>query len=291
MTLPNFLIVGAAKCGTTSLYHHLRQHPQIFMPDLKEPMFFMDWEGGVVSLKDYRALFDNAQGEKAIGEASTAYLYAEEAPGRIKELLGNIKIIMILRNPADRAYSHWHYLFEVRKRGEKLPFKEALKREPERMKDPAFRNQRENWHTAFYYFNRGLYYNQVKRYYEHFGKENVLIHIFEDFKTDPLKTCRETFSFLGVDPDFIPEFKWLNVGNVRHSGLHKLLHNSTPFQARVTAALPKKAAAYCKDLLTRLNAKPTLDKRLRKELLARYEPDVKKLSELIERDLSHWLAG
>lgn len=293
MTLPNFLIVGATKSGTTSLYHNLRQHPQISMP-VKEPKFFLNRKGGEAkTLNAYEKLFEGSEGKKAVGEATTAYLYAEEAPELIKETLGNIKIIISLRNPAEVAFSLWRFMGRFGKRGEKLPFLDALAAEPKRMNDPVFINQKENWPCNFYYFNRALFYEQVKRYIDKFGKENVLVLIFEDFKADPAKTFRTIFEFLEVDPGFVPVLKKENIGNIRHRGLHKIIHNPTPFQARIASALPRKMVEKTRGFLVKLNSKPAppIDKNIKRELLEKYQPDIKKLSALIGRDLSHWLAG
>jgi hypothetical protein len=290
MTLPNFFIVGTVKGGTTSLYFYLRQHPQVFMPDVKEPAYFRSFKPDVDSLAAYKKLFEGAAGEKAIGEASTAYLYAEESPALIKAAVPDAKIIISLRNPAEMAYSLWRYISRIGKRGEHLPFEAALEAEDQRMKDPEFQ-KRETWPSQFYYFHRGLYHDQVKRYIDTFGRGNVKILIFEEFVKDPLKICREVFEFLGVDPDFRPNLKKKNAGNIRHRGLNKLLTEPTGRQARVMAAIPSSIMGPVRDYLMDWNSKPAkpMDKKLRRELLDRYAPDIKRLEELIQRDLSHWM--
>ncbi len=125
MNKPNFLIIGALKAGTTSLFNYLMQHPQIYMSPVKEPKFFalvgeyLDPKKReilgkcVVDIEEYRALFDNVTTEKAIGEASAIYLSSRRAPGRIQHYILNVKLIAILRDPVERAYSH--FLHNVRK--------------------------------------------------------------------------------------------------------------------------------------------------------------------------------
>lgn len=292
MALPNFFIVGAAKSGTTSLYHCLAQHPDVFMPELKEPHYFVDWGKYVSSLGEYEALFSGVSGQKAIGEASTGYLFEQETPGRIKGLIPGARIIIILRNPADMAFALWRHMRRLGKRGEKLSFEKALAAEPGRMADPAFRAcQFESWHGNFYYFGRALYHGQVNRYIDAFGPDRVLVLIFEEFREDPLGMCRQVFGFLGVDTGFRPEASAKNVGReVRHRGLKKLLDEPTPSQARLAALLPEGLRAGGRRLLVRLNSKPVhpLDPVLKKELMDRFMPDVKMLEGLLGRDLSLW---
>src|SRR5918994_33933 len=190
MTMPNFFIVGAQKAGTTSLYHYLNQHPDVFMSPRKEPFFFdreLNAHGEVVkqefggpgdqqapkyvNIREYEALFAGAKGEKAIGEASPLYIYAPGTAERIKRYVPEAKLIALLRNPADRAYSA--FLHAVRIGREPLSdFAQALREEDDRIWY--------NWHYQFHYRNRGLYYAQLKRYFEVFGREKVGIWLYED---------------------------------------------------------------------------------------------------------------
>src|SRR5918994_968558 len=210
MTMPNFFIVGAQKAGTTSLYHYLNQHPQIYMSPVKEPFFFdheINSKGDVVvrgfagrrqapryaNLEEYQALFRGVGGETAIGEASPLYIYAPGTPERIKEYVPEARSVALLRNPADRAYSA--YLHALRIGVEPLAdFAQALREEEERI--------RNGWHYVFHYRNRGLYYEQIKRYYEVFGRESVGVWLYDDLKEDPARMVRSVFRFLGVEDTF-----------------------------------------------------------------------------------------
>src|SRR5918997_468574 len=158
MTLPNFLIIGAMKSGTTALYYYLEQHPQIYMSPVKEPNFFCSggqegWESkSVTRIRAYQYLFKDVSDEKAIGEASHCYLYEPQAVARIQEHLPDAKLVAILRNPVDRAYSH--FLHMVRNGTEPLTdFGQALEEEEIRA-DPHRRFQD--------YIGRGLYYGQLR---------------------------------------------------------------------------------------------------------------------------------
>ena len=261
----------------------------------KEPSFFTDWVGGVRELADYEALFSHCCGANmAVGEASTGYLYDPNAPSKIFELLGGVRIIIILRNPVDMSFALWRHMRRIGKRGEGLPFRGALDAEPARIADPSFNGyERESWYANFHYFNRALYHEQVSRYIDTFGRENVRVYLFEEFRKDPLKTCRDLYSFIGVDPDFTPGLEAQNVGvDVRHRGLGKLVKAPPAPLKMASKVLPGGLVSGVKGMMTRLNTRPTpkLDEALRKELVERYRPDVLKLSALIGKDLTGWLA-
>lgn len=192
MKLPNFLIIGATKAGTTSLHHYLGQHPDIFVAPAKETNFFAQesalcFTGKAISLpEEYAAQFAGATTQKAIGESSPAYLAVPAAPERIARMLPNIKLIAILRNPVDRAYSH--YLMRRRQgREDRETFEEVLN-EPDR--DPVRS-----------YTERGFYGKFLTRYFEHFPKEQIKVFLYEDLVDDPKTVVRDCFEFLGVDPD------------------------------------------------------------------------------------------
>jgi hypothetical protein len=169
--LPNFLIIGAQKSGTTSLYNYLKQHPQIFMPRLKEPHFFT-YEGQlpphpsvVTSWQDYRALFADARDEIAVGEASPSYLHGEQAPRRIAHYFPTIKLIAILRNPADRAFSNW--MHNVSYGREELDFGQALQAEERRIQEGVG--------YLFWYRYKGFYHRHLTRYLALFDRTQLRV--------------------------------------------------------------------------------------------------------------------
>jgi len=206
---PNFLIVGAAKCGTTSLFRYLSQHPEIFMPRWKEPSFFIGDPFKPLNRATksvYYKLFNGVRQETAVGEASVAYLFDKAAPNLIKEALGDIKIIILLRDPVQMSYSLYNH--QVRKEGELLNnFEAALDAEKYRQNNLSFRKHCYGWHANYYYYQRSLYYEQIKRYLEIFNPDDVLIIRFEDMAADPVNISRKTYRFLGVDDSFLPEIK------------------------------------------------------------------------------------
>jgi hypothetical protein len=237
MPLPIFLIIGAPRCGTTALYRALMQHPQIFMSPEKEPHFFafegevIKWNGPrasnidrywrtrTTSLKEYEKLFDKAGTAKALGEASPCYMTVPRACQRIRYYIPRAKLIAILRNPVDRAYSHFCHC--VRRGFEPiLDFGEALQKEDERTA--------KDWGLPWYYKQNGLYYKQLKGYYNLFSKKQLRVYLYDDFAADPFSVLRDIFHFLNVDDSFSPNLKIrpnLNTGIPAKCGLSTVMQN------------------------------------------------------------------
>jgi hypothetical protein len=290
--MPNFLIVGAAKCGTTSLYRYLSQHPDIVMPKWKElSLFIGDPHGPLHRVRKpqyYERVFAKTKGRSAIGEASTSYLYDEHAPKRIKEALGAVKIIIILRYPVEMSYSLYNH--QVRREGETIKtFEAALEAEDSRRKDSKFRRKCYGWHANYYYYHRGLYFEQVKRYLDTFGKNSVMIVLFQDLVDDPAGACQRTFRFLGVDDSFVPEIKVHNpAGQVLH--IPRFWRDAGLFQKTVSFVFSWNLIRKIPHLLRNVRRKtlrpinPTTADRLRE----RFHDDVCRLERLIGQDLSTW---
>jgi hypothetical protein len=301
MTMPNFFVIGAQKAGTTSLYYYLRQHPQVYMSPIKEPFFFdhkINARGEVVreqfggpgpphvkfaNLGEYRTLFRGVSGEKAIGEASVLYIYAPGTAERIKRYVPEAKVIALLRNPADRAYSA--FLHAVRIGREPLTdFSQALREEEDRIRD--------KWHYAFHYRNRGLYHAQLERYYEVFGREKVGVWLYEDLSVDPIGVVQSALRFLGVDDTFTPDVSTKhNPARVPKSRAARLtirfMNTTLPFVGKVFPPASEKVHQLVTSRL--LVEAATIDPETRGELVDGYREDVLKLQELIGRDLSAWL--
>ncbi len=206
MSLPNFVILGAAKAGTTSLYFYLMQHPAIRMSLLKETNYLalkdepLDFRGpgdaetiNSFSLKteaDYRATFAHCPPGCIIGEATPLYLYSPRAPGEIKNMVPDAKLIAILRNPVDRAYSAFLHLVRDHRETTR-DFLEALRLEPTRIAD--------HWEHIWHYVAMGRYAEQLARYYELFPREQIKVYIYRDFRLDPSGIMADLFRFLNVD--------------------------------------------------------------------------------------------
>jgi hypothetical protein len=309
MTMPNFLIIGAQKSGTTSLYEYLKQHPQIYMSPLKEPRFFAfegkrpDFRGPgdqalykdvVTDLADYRALFQEASKETAIGEASVVYLYLSRTPERIRHYVPKIKLIAVLRNPVERAYSAFLHLTRDHKEPLK-DFARALQAEDERIQN--------NWGPLWHYKQIGFYYAQLKRYYDTFDREQIRVYLHEDLSENPKKMLKDIHEFLGVDNTFVPDVSQRhNVSsapaNERWYAMYELLQSQNPIKSVVRPLLPR---GLRRRLFTHVYGrisvspedqaptKPPLPIEVQQQLTVMYRDDILKLQGLIGRDLSPWL--
>ncbi|MEM9834298.1 MAG: sulfotransferase [Bacteroidota bacterium] len=226
--IPNFLIVGAAKCGTTSMSEYLKQHPQIFISEIKEPRFLssqahpfpLNGPGDakresryIKKYADYQQLFQSANGHLAVGEASadTLYFYQKTIPV-IKQYVGEQpKIIIMLRDPVKRAFSAYQHL--IRDQRETASFEEGLRKEEERLQN--------NYELIWYYRGGSRYYESVKAFLESFDQVHIIIN--EDIRRDEKEVFRNVFTFLEVDPDFTVDTSIrYNASGVPHS---KWLHN------------------------------------------------------------------
>jgi Sulfotransferase domain len=285
---PDFFIVGAPKAGTSSLYNYLSQHPNIFLSEPKEPHFFHNRRSpgspvlGEKNLEDYLRLFEGVPDNMRAGEASSSYLYSANAAREIREVCPDAKIIMILRNPVDRAYSqYWNH---VRDGNEHLSFEEALREEPERIK-----NRR--W-CGSYYMTGGRYAEQVARYLDVFGSDAVKVYLFEELKRDAPGVCRDAFSFLGVDSDVPINTReaYNRSGPPRSTLLSNLSYrlSKNEFLAKVLPVTLRRAA---KEWLLKGNVRPVpmMDPNTRVRLQEAYRDNILRLGALIGRDLKHWM--
>jgi hypothetical protein len=292
MTMPNFLIVGAMKCGTTALYYYLEQHPQVFMSPVKEPNFFCfegregpDSGNSITDIAAYRDLFKGVLSERAIGEASHCYLYEPRAVERIKHYAPHAKLIAILRNPIDRAYSH--FLHAVRNGTEPFTdFAQALRAE-ETGAHPG--------RTSQDYVGRGLYYGQLQRYLGVFSHDQVRIYLYEDLSNAPVDTLQDAFRFLGVDHSFVPDVSLRrNVsGYPRHKALDSLLRRPSPVKHALKKYLPARLRWRFSEAFDYLKTRnlvepPPIRPEVRRRLVEVYREDVLKLQDPLRRDLSGW---
>jgi spore coat polysaccharide biosynthesis protein SpsF (cytidylyltransferase family) len=297
--LPNFIIVGAAKCGTTSLNEYLKQHPEVYMAPLKEPYFFSfmneqpTFTGPydytldkqlITDFEVYKSLFDGVSKEKAIGECSNSYLFFENTPQRIKQYIPDGKIIIVLRNPIERTYSH--YRQHVMLGHENLSFEEALQKEEER--------KQLGWRWHYQYTAQSMYYEQVKRYYEIFDRNKIWIGFFENLKENPAAFMKDIFNFLEVNPDIsnikferhnpsgIPKNKGLLEFATQPHWIKEITRPFTPrkLRAKISKILYNKSIDF--------NHVPKMKKETKEYLKNIFREDVKQLEKLIGRDLSLW---
>jgi len=200
---PDFFLLGAGRCGSTTLYSMLRQHPGIFMPDLKEPSFFCSYFQLVKDPVSYFQLFSPADDEQLAGEASHVYLSNPESAPVIRTLFPNARFILIFRNPAERAHSlyRWAHRLEL----EPLDtFEAALDAEESRFRDPEFFDNCPHYFWNYMYVRSSLFHLQWGRYLELFPREQFFALTLNELRRDPKYWMQQVFAFLGVDRGFAP---------------------------------------------------------------------------------------
>jgi len=303
--LPEFLIIGAGKSGTTSLDNYLRQHPALFLPPMKEPNFFgyemrraEDFDGdseelvnynrSVTDIGSYLSLFEGHKPGQLKGETSNSYLYHREAPERIKHYVPNVKLIAILRQPAERLWSRYLHLA----RDNRLP-------------SPSFSDcldSKSIWWKRNDLVPEGFYYKNLSRFYSWFPESQIRVYLFEEFNNSGDKVLRDIFEFLEVDPAFEPnlEVHFNQSGFIKHQNLNKIIGIKGVFQRSAKLLLGKyysvaKENLFLQKLITGLRKRnlihPHMDEKIKKTLSTEvYGEDMRQLQGLLKRDLSRWLA-
>ncbi len=270
---PNFFVVGAHKAGTTSLDAHLKRHPEVFLPTTKEPRYFAPGAPNRVTLDEYRSLYAGVAGYKAIGDISPFYLPTEESPNLIREVCPAARIIVILRDPVERSYSHFlHFQRAGKDRVES--FREALDRYQDR--------SAKGWSFSQEYVEHGLYHAQVRRYLDAFGSEAVLVLLFEDLARGPNQLLAQIARHIGVDPGFFEERDVSEVHNpyyVPKSAPVRWIQN-----LKVTRRVPASLKMAVRPFLFNME-KPPLDDESRRLLQDLYDADLTRLEELLGRKL------
>jgi hypothetical protein len=303
--IPDFLVIGAGKSGTTSLDNYLKQHPEIFIPEVKEPNFFgyenvsrqslstedqVHYDNSVTKLSDYLALFEAATETQKLGETSNTYLYHEGAPARIRYYNPDVKLIAVLRQPAGRLYSRYLHLAREN-RTPTQDFADCL-------------NPQTIWWKRNDLIKEGFYYKNLSKFYKMFPKENIKVYLYEEFNEKPEMVLRDIFTFLDVDPEFKvnSSVKFNESGFIKNDFLNKLYGQQGVLMKTVKVLLPSTILKGLKNNLfvqKQLNGlrsknlvKPKLDPDVRYRLTNEvYGEDIKKLQDLLQRDLSHWLVS
>ncbi|MBP1464211.1 sulfotransferase [Candidatus Chloroploca sp. M-50] len=298
---PTFLVIGAYKAGTTSLHHYLKQHPQVFMSRIKEIRFLtyaghqqsplssddlasLPWP--VKSLQAYEALFAEATETQARGDVSPCYLaFAEQSVLGIQAYIPDAKLIAILRQPADRAYSS--YVYHVsRRQEEELDFRRALQYEAEHRVRRMDGKTRHN-------FAGGFYFDALRHYFQGFPRNQIQICLYDDLQKNARGLMRDIFHFIGVDESFIPNMaihhNTASWPSLRFAPL--VMRKAEHMVSRIIRQLPKPMHRYLAPSYRKLmrTQPPPLDADLRRELTALYRDDILRTQDLIGRNLTHWL--
>ena len=310
MRRPNLFIVGIAKSATTSLYHHLKQHPDIYFPDkdlypdtlysLKEPRYFSHTyhtyphtgpgdekiidRRTIKDLDTYLYYYTKSDGEKYLGDASADNLYYYETADDIFAFNPDAKIIISLRNPIDRAYSAYAHMRKGFR--ENLTFEKALMEEENRLE--------KNYEFLWAYKKCGLYYEGVKHYIDVFGRENVHIVLFDDMKSDIKRVLGNICSFLQIEAYPFPDTDRIhNKSNAPKIGIkttvYKTLFVDRGLSNRIVKKLFSKETRRRIQLRYEQGKQETIKKSTEEYLLDYYREDIEKLQELLGIDLSRWL--
>jgi hypothetical protein len=289
--LPDFLIIGAAKSGTSTLYRHLRRHPRIYMSPVKEPCFFdpdATWRRGV---DWYRSLFAGATADQLCGEASTNYTRYPQVrgvPERIARLIPDVKLVYIMRHPVERAYSHFvhRHTKEIRPgRPFETSFEAFVRTDPMCLDGSDYRLQ-------------------IEQYLAHFPREALQLLLLEDLEADPLAVLRELLGFLGVDDAgaLAEEAPIVAVRAADHRDRQVYARIMDPLRRNAALralawAIPRPARRRAYELLRRTRhgraieaayEPPPMRAETRAHLIERYRDSNRWVGELIGRDLSHW---
>lgn len=293
--LPSFLVIGAAKSGTSSIHEYLRQHPLVSLPKRKESHFFVcdeatnpgsiAYEGRVPknpvhNLHDYMAEFEEKETATIFGEVCPSYLFFPNAPSSIKHYVPGVRIICILRNPVDRLFSNFNF---IREENTIEKFSKLVDSLP----------SRSNENADFYrWYLEGLYFEQLSRYYSTFPSGNIKIFLYEELKNNPDGLMDDLSDFIGLPPfNFNTSLRFNTSGKARFKWLKRQIKKSkvVPFLRNV---LP--VGMY--QNLRNLGEKVLFEKNegipitIRHKLQEIYRPDLEKLQQLINKDVSAWLS-
>lgn len=299
MPLPNFFIVGAAKCGTTSLAAYLKQHPEAYFSAHKEPNYFaypgvtpcyggpapkavikaMLHDRTITDFEAYQASYADAKGAKAIGDASVRYLFLKQAARNIYEAVPNARIVAVLRDPVARLYSHYRMNCEFQL--EPLGLMEAVEAEQER--------HEQGWGWDWRYVGVGRYAEQIQRYYDLFGREAVKVVLYDDYAAEPQKVFSDICRHLDIDPTFQPDMSTRQkvAYAPRIASVDRWLQWPSKSRAALEAVTPTPVMHRAKRFVRKLNAvpPPKFDPALRAPLFAKFKDDIDDLQALLGRSL------
>lgn len=303
MALPDFLIAGVPKAGTTALHAALAGHPGLFLPSVKEPKFFLSdgppparggpgdvqtYQEHVWRQSDYEALFDPAPAGALLGEATPFYLHDLGAHARIKALVPSARLILLLRDPVDRAHSNWTHLWNAGLEPE-ADFLAACRAEPQRVAA--------GWSAFWHYVGLGRYGEQVRHLYEHFPREQVLLMRYKELKDQPAAALDRVCEFLGLRTGMLTAVPRENVNRhvVEDNGVNQvlrfLLRGGGTFGHRFPVPLRRAARGPLLTLLHRKRgARPVTTPEERAALLPLFADDIALLTEVTGESYDDWLS-
>ncbi len=298
MTMPNFLVIGRGKSGTTALYEVLKTHPEIWMSPVKEPQFFVCENGppvfagplqlkGITRPEAYQRLFAGATTEKAIGEASPQYSntgLAERAAQAIQHHIPDVRLIAILRQPADYTYSLFYHM-QSRGIEPARSLRHALAEEQS--------GQRAGWYPSLRYGEGIRTYPALKAYYDRFSRQQIRVYLYEEWNSQPQQMLGDLLAFLDVDSTLVPPIvaRQNVTATSRSYVLHRFMAHPHTIKTLLKRWLPHSLVRYLTQITRQFNriAPPPMDPELRRELTEAAREDILRTRDLIGRDLSAWL--
>ncbi len=297
---PDFVVLGAPRCGTTSLHHYLDQHPGVAMSRVKEPNFFLfdgpgDPSRPLVEAPDiiaksvsdpeaYEHLFAGAGPGRSTGEVSVLYLYCERTPELIAGSLPAARLVAVLRHPVDRAYSHFLFTYTGAVDSVRSEFRAAAEREMG-LPDTPFG-------AGTHVLRLGRYGPQIDRYLDVVGRDRLHLILHEDLQERPDEVLADLCRFLDVDPSFDFDTSVAYNGSALRGSTTRMVRQALGgTTSRLKRVLPPGAAGRLGRVRARLRrpgATPPLGAEFRRELAEWFEPSTARVEELVGRDLSHW---
>lgn len=295
-SVPDFVIAGAPKCGTTSLHHWLNQHPELFMIRGEPHYFASDIAYNVprMSAARYQALCAKADPDQRCGERSTWYMFSSTAAREIHAANPDARIILIVRQPADMLYSLHAHLYQRRQRENVASLADAIRLESERRAGRCL-PQQAGFPEKFRYSELPRYSEQIQRFKDQFGPDQIKVIVFDDLRNDPDYVYRNILEFLRVSGDFKPDFKVYNrSAPMRETALRKLWKTGT-WRYRVRSMTPRwiqelqlKRRQQQRNQAASLKPWPRIPEELRARLTREFGDEINGLEDLIDRDLSAW---
>ena len=293
---PHFFIVGAPKCGTTSMAQYLNQHPEVFV--LRgEPHFFgsdIAYNSPRLTRSQYLKLCRNTGGKPVVGDRSTWYLYSARAAEEIHAFNPQARIVAMLRNPADMVYSlHRHHVLRGA-RDDLEHLEDALAAEPERRRGRRIPSNA-RFRASLFYSEVPRYAEQLQRYFDRFGRDRVHVILLDDLKRDPAGTYARTLRFLGVDADFRADFRVHNVAGPAPDSLLYRAWKASTLRYRIRSAVPQRLYSTIREQRRRRLQRRAghrscdrLEPELRRRLQSDFAGEIDRLERLLDRDLAGW---
>lgn len=293
LILPNSILLGAQKAGTSSYFSWIAQHPEVCGPEaVKDFPFFLNddyYQKGFAYLSGFYKEYNH---EPIILAGCVNYIYFSKAIERLYNFNPDLKLLLVLRNPVERAFSAYQYFKMLSQ--ETADFPSAIQREKNE-KQSSYHFQ-----TDFTYVDHGLYYKQLKILLQYFNREQLHIILFDDLKAAPEHEMKKTFAFLNINTDFTPTLESVNpTGNARFPSINKVIFQKSAWRKKLVNMLidpfiPLSKRTLLKNKLKSLNTSnktstEAIPEDMRQYLAKIYQEDVEQLSAFLNRDLSHWL--